>query len=463
LVSVGVVALDGTAIAADASPAATRTHEAIRHEVERMLGEAAAVDAAEDERYGDARGDELPAELVDRRSRLERLRRCREELETEQAKSEAAYQENLRWRAEWEAEHGRKLGGRKPFPPDPESLGKRTINTTDPDSRVITRTGRAPVQGYNAQIVTNTRQIIIAADVTQQSNDSGQLEPMIRKAVATLEDAGVETPIGTVLADGGYWNSPQMRALGQVGIATIIPTRAARRTKARKLSPKQGPEAERINAFLATSEGAALLSAPTTDDRAGVRQHQVHPRHHPVSPSRVTGVPRRVAVDRGDPQSAEALPSRDRRADRLSGRPAASTARAPAHRVIVNTRPIRRRNDKAHRRRALRNSLNHGAFARGCKHECKHAVPDLGPGVYCRQSPNPDLIGHPGGSALHPLLLLRCVATRAQPRCRVSKPRRFRVGVPSPETRRRCRSPVASLRPSTRELLTFPQSQVARC
>jgi hypothetical protein len=42
------------------------------------------------------------------------MRRCREELEAEQAQAHAAYEENLRWRAEWEAEHARKLGGRKP-------------------------------------------------------------------------------------------------------------------------------------------------------------------------------------------------------------------------------------------------------------------------------------------------------------------------------------------------------------
>jgi hypothetical protein len=61
-----------------------------------------------------------------------RLRRCREELEAEQATTQAAYEENLQWRAQWEAEHGRKFGGRKPFPPDPDGLGKRTINTLIP-------------------------------------------------------------------------------------------------------------------------------------------------------------------------------------------------------------------------------------------------------------------------------------------------------------------------------------------
>ena len=111
LVSVGVVAVDGTAMAANASAAATRSYPAIREEVERMLGQAAEIDAAEDAEHGRACGDELAPELVDRRSRLARLRRCREQLEAEQGEVEAAHAENMRWRAEWEAEHGRKLGG----------------------------------------------------------------------------------------------------------------------------------------------------------------------------------------------------------------------------------------------------------------------------------------------------------------------------------------------------------------
>jgi transposase len=136
LVSVGVVALDGTAIAANASREATRSYQAIRQEIDRMLGEAAEVDAREDELFGQGRGDELPAELRDRRSRRERLKRCRQELEAEQAKSEADYQANLRWRAEWETEHGRKLTGRKPFPPDParSPSGRSTPQTLIPGS-----------------------------------------------------------------------------------------------------------------------------------------------------------------------------------------------------------------------------------------------------------------------------------------------------------------------------------------
>ncbi len=204
-----------------------------------MLGEAAEVDAREDELYGDARGDELPAEVIDRRSRLERLRRCREELEAEQAKAEAAYQENLRWRAEWEAEHGHKITGRKPFPPDPDGLGKRTINVTDRDSRVIARETRQPVQGYNAQAVANEK-----ADHSRRRYHAAvqRLRPASADDPTGSRDARcgrLPRPIGTVLADGGYWNNAHIVALGHEGMQVIVPTRSATKRRPGSCPPSR--------------------------------------------------------------------------------------------------------------------------------------------------------------------------------------------------------------------------------
>src|ERR687891_2103239 len=61
LVRVGVIAVDGTKVHANASERAARSFEEIAREI---LEDAAAVDAEEDERFGDARGDELPGELA---------------------------------------------------------------------------------------------------------------------------------------------------------------------------------------------------------------------------------------------------------------------------------------------------------------------------------------------------------------------------------------------------------------
>jgi hypothetical protein len=117
-----------------------------------MLGEAAATDAEEEARFGDRRGDELPPELRDPRSRRERLRGCREELERQQAE-QTLITSGISPGAAWEAEHGRKLGGRKPTPPDPAALERSTINTSDPDTRAMRRAGGRSVQGYNVQVV----------------------------------------------------------------------------------------------------------------------------------------------------------------------------------------------------------------------------------------------------------------------------------------------------------------------
>jgi transposase len=258
LVSVGLVALDGTLVAGNASQAANRSYASIREEVEQMLGEAAATDQAEDARFGEARGDELSPELADPLSRRARLRRCKEELEREQQHAEQAHAENLARRAAWEAEHGRKLGGRKPTPPDPAALERSTINTSDPDTRPMKRAGGRSVQGYNVQVVASEQQVIVAAQVTQAHNDSDQLEPMVARARQELERAGVEEPLGTLLADGGYWNSPQISAVRADGIEVIVPTRDRQRTKPRKLAPRQGREAERIEALLSKPEGKAL-------------------------------------------------------------------------------------------------------------------------------------------------------------------------------------------------------------
>ena len=155
LASVGLVAVDGSLIAGDASPAATQTYAG---DPRRGRGDARArppeADAADDERFGEARGDELPPELADRRSRRERLRRCREQLEAEHAKQQADYEANLA------------LAGRAGRPgtdassvaasrsrPIPTRWPSATINTTDPDTRLMRRAGGRSVQGYNAQVV----------------------------------------------------------------------------------------------------------------------------------------------------------------------------------------------------------------------------------------------------------------------------------------------------------------------
>ena len=97
--------------------------------------------------------------------------------------------------------------------------------------------------------------MILAAQVTQSHNDADQLEPMVAKAAETLSEAGIQAPIGTVLADGGYWNAPAISKVRRQGIDVPVPTQDRRRTAPRKLSPRQGEEAQRIEVVLSKPEG----------------------------------------------------------------------------------------------------------------------------------------------------------------------------------------------------------------
>lgn len=87
---VGVVALDGTKIAANASRQASRDEDWLRAEAARIVAEAGAVDAAEDDLYGeDRRGDEMPPEWSDPRTRGARIRSALDDLDREAAERAA--------------------------------------------------------------------------------------------------------------------------------------------------------------------------------------------------------------------------------------------------------------------------------------------------------------------------------------------------------------------------------------
>lgn len=223
LVKVGVVAVDGTKIKANAALAANKTGEGIEVEVKRMLSEAEAKDAEEDRQHGAARGDELPDGLRRRGERLKRLRECRERLEREAAERKAEHERKLAERAAKEAESGEKLRGRKPKEPDGKKEEEAKANVTDPDSRIMkTRSGY--VQGYNAQAAVTEGQVILAAEVTQEANDAHQLHPVLERVDENLEAAGVAERPAVALADAGYCNEANVTGMKPEGPELIAAT-----------------------------------------------------------------------------------------------------------------------------------------------------------------------------------------------------------------------------------------------
>ena len=107
----GLIALDGTKVAAAASKDANRAEAGLRELARQILAEAEAVDAAEDELWGDARGDELPAELADPKTRKDRIAAALAGLEAERR---AAQQERDKRASAYLERHAAGRGGGAP-------------------------------------------------------------------------------------------------------------------------------------------------------------------------------------------------------------------------------------------------------------------------------------------------------------------------------------------------------------
>jgi transposase len=244
---VGRVALDGTKIKANASKHKAMSygrmrekHRQLREEVTALLAQAEAADAAEDAEYGpDRRGDELPAELQRRESRLKRIREAKRALET---------------RAKDEAEAtGTPVESAKPDP-------NAQYNFTDPESRIM----KGPdgfVQAYNAQVAVDERQLIVGHAVTQETNDKKQLLPMI----TTIERQSGDTPT-QLLADAGYCSDPNLTALATTTIDAYISTRKQKHGERpgpcpRGPLPTTATIVDRMSRKLHAKAGAAVYAA----------------------------------------------------------------------------------------------------------------------------------------------------------------------------------------------------------
>ena len=246
-VRVGRVALDGSKVKANASKHKAMSYDRMREkqrqlraEVKQLLAHAEAADAAEDAEYGaDRRGDELPAELQRRESRLTRIREAKRALEA-RAKDAAAAA-------------GQPSDTAKPNP-------KAQYNFTDPESRIM----KGPdgfVQAYNAQIAVDEQQLIIGQSVTQETNDKQQLMPMI---TIIAEQSGI-TPT-QLLADAGYCSDENLAAIADTPIDAYISTRKQKHGERpgpcpRGPVPKPATRVDRMSRKLHRKVGAAVYAA----------------------------------------------------------------------------------------------------------------------------------------------------------------------------------------------------------
>jgi len=266
IVKLGNVALDGTKIQAAASKHKAMSYDRMEKEearltaeIEAMLKQAQTTDEQEDSEYGsDRRGDELPAEMAFRESRRKKIREAKAALELEaKEKAEAAKREIEAREKEGKQCDPRlkKLNGI----PDP----KAQKNFTDPESRIMpssTYKGSF-VQGYNCQAaVDEESQIIVAADITQETNDKKQAAPMLEQVIANIGAAPKN-----VLMDSGYFSEENIGRLDNLDVEVFMPPDRKEHGKKTPAAPRGRipgtlSVADRMRRKLQTKAGRAVYA-----------------------------------------------------------------------------------------------------------------------------------------------------------------------------------------------------------
>jgi len=196
-VKLGRVSLDGTKVKANASKHKAMSYgrmkekqRQLKEEVKQLLAQAEAADEEEDQRYGNQRGDELPAELQRRETRLAKIKQAKKVVE-QRAREKAV------------AEGKSAEEAKKAKPAD-----KDQYNFTDPESRIM-KGADGFVQGYNAQAAVEPEMgLIVGQLVTQAANDKEQLQPMVE----AIEQQCGQRP-QAILADSGYCSEENLKYL----------------------------------------------------------------------------------------------------------------------------------------------------------------------------------------------------------------------------------------------------------
>ena len=180
LVKLGQISLDGTKIKANASKHKALSHGHIekleaqlREEVQALLQKAAETDQQEGNNEHD-----LSAEIARREQRLQALADAKTKIAERDQQAQQEYADKVA-RREAQREAGQKPRGKEPKAPETGPKAKDQINLTDEESRIMP-SHEGFVQAYNGQAAVDVdSMLIVAATLTQQTNDKQQVEPML--------------------------------------------------------------------------------------------------------------------------------------------------------------------------------------------------------------------------------------------------------------------------------------------
>ena len=246
LLRLGLVAIDGTKIDANASKIRSVRYDRAKTLRQKLAEDIAALTAQAE--AADAADTPDPQALPRQIARRERLKAqldaaCARLEAAAQREAEAVRAEVVAKQAEWDAKTGRR--GRRPkSPPDdpPAPAPDRQSNLTDPDSALMRRSDAHEYrQAYNAQAVVSAdgTQLILATNLVATTADA----PSFAATILAMEsNCGLP---GCVLADTGYASGDAVSALQARGIEALVAIGATQPHRPYDFRPPPDPKLAR--------------------------------------------------------------------------------------------------------------------------------------------------------------------------------------------------------------------------
>jgi hypothetical protein len=185
---------------------------------------------------------DIPAEIARREARLAAIGEARQRLERRQREAELE-----RGRDPDEPPRGGRYKREFGVPED-----KAQDNFTDPDSRIMKRSGGGFDASYNAQTaVDDAAHIIVAAELTHCASDAGELPRMLRAVQNNLGRLPEQA-----LADTGYKSEAVFEALAASGCELVV-SLGREGKQALSFDPERSPYTAAMAAKLRTDQGKA--------------------------------------------------------------------------------------------------------------------------------------------------------------------------------------------------------------
>jgi transposase len=198
LASLGHISLDGSKFKASSSKHKAMSYQrlkdkeaALAKEIEVLIGKGNRCDREEDRTYREQTGYEIPEDLKYKQTRLAKIEAAKKALEDRE----------------------------KALHPDDVIDGKKQISFADTEARIMGKKGHFDY-AYNGQIsVDQEHQIIVGQHVSQQGNDSQEVEAALASLAATTGRLPDKMSL-----DNGYMSGANLESLESAGIDTYIAT-----------------------------------------------------------------------------------------------------------------------------------------------------------------------------------------------------------------------------------------------